>query len=113
MRTTEYLEQLSENEQVTFIIAEARNDENTPLQHLEYRTTPVRCVWEWARNEKLANYIVTIKDHPPIDMTGTWVNWHKKGRLKCCVLISEETLHALYSEKQANDMIEFYERSVK
>lgn len=110
MRTTEYLETLDSNEQVTFIIAEAQKDEHTPFYSTVYRTTPIRSAWEWAKCESLENHLVMMKDHPPIDVNGAWHNWYKDGRLKCCVLISEETLRTQYSEKQAQDMIAHYEK---
>lgn len=110
MRLNKYLNGLNENDRVTFIIAKAVKDEHTPFYHTEYETTPVRVAREWKEWELGQNYIIANENHPPVDITGTWVNWYNRGDLKCSVLISEETLRTMYSENQAEDMIKFYDK---
>ena len=110
MRLKEYLNGLNESDQVTFIIAKAVKDERSPFYHTEYKTTPMKCVWEWSAWEDGHDYIIANENHPPIDITGTWVNWYNRGDLKCSVIISEETLRTLYKDEQAERMIKFYDK---
>lgn len=115
MTVREYLQKQSKNTQVTFIIAHAVKDENTPFNHYEYKTTPIFAVWEWQEKSTWYDrYIVVNADHPPIDITGGWVNWYKAGRLKCIVITTEEDIRAnCGGEKQTQDMIAYYKRTVK
>ena len=113
MRLKDYLNELGKNDSVTFIIAEAQKDKHTPFTSYVYRGTPIRTVWEWEEATSMMDYIVVNKDHSPIDITGHWCRSYKAGHLKCCVLTSEETMFQMYSEKQAKDMIDYYERTVK
>lgn len=112
MRVRDYLNTVSGN--VTFIIVRAEKDEQSPFYHNIYQTTPIRQVWEWEESTSgLLDMLVVNKDCEPIDITGVWQNWYRKGGLKCCMIESEETLHTMYSETQAEDMINHYEKTVK
>lgn len=114
MTVREYLETLSNNENVTFVKMEAEKDDTSPFMNEVYKTTPVRTVWEWKEATSILDYIVVNKDHAPIDVTGNWSNWYKKGMLKCCMITTKETIYQLYpSKEQAERMIKYYEKSVK
>ena len=110
MRLNKYLNGLNENDRVTFVIAKAEKRDWGPGHDTVYHTTPVRVAREWKEWEAGQNYIVANEDHPPVDISGTFVNWYNRGDLKCCVLISEDTLRVMYGEKQAEDMIKFYDK---
>lgn len=113
MTIREYLEQIGRTD-VTFIISHAVKDENTPFYHSEYKTAPVRHSNEWLQGDGfIDNHIVINADHPPIDVTGTWLNWYKNGHLQCAVVTTEADLLTLYSEKQARDMIAMYDWEVR
>lgn len=114
MTIREYLQKSQFNvADVTFIVQRAVKDENTPFYHDEYWTTPVRSVREWLEGEGFVDtHIVINADHPPIDVTGTWGNWYKMGRLRCVVVTTEEELIKHYGEKQGKDMVAFYKRTV-
>lgn len=114
MKVKDYLNQLDDNADVTFIIVGAEKDNHSPSYHNVYRTTPIRACWDWKESTSgLLDMIVMNKDCEPIDITGGWQNWYRKSMLKCCMVESEETLHTMYSENQANDMIKYYEKNVK
>ena len=114
MKLREWLEaQKSENTTATFVIAKAVKDEASPLYHFEYRGTPIRAIWEWLQGETADKYIVINKNHPPIDITGNWVRAYNRGDLNCCVITTEQDLFTMYSEKQAKEMIEYYDREVR
>lgn len=118
MNAREYLEKQAKNQQITFVIARAVKDEATPFYHYEYRTTPIRAAWEWLREDGSGrrfgdNYLVINADHPPVDITGLWVRNYKAGHLSCAVLTTEADLRTMYSEKQAADMIAYYNKTVK
>ena len=112
MNIREYLEKTAKPE-ATFIIQKAVKNENAPGYHNEYKTTPVRHKSEWLRGEGfIDNYIVIKADHPPIDVTGAWHNWHKGGSLGCAMVTTEADLLTHYGEKQGHRMIAYYEREV-
>ena len=96
MTRYEWLENQNKNEDVTFIIAKAVKDDYSPMYHTEYRTTPIRPVYEWLRFDD--RYVVLNTDHPPIDVTGNWGKWYKRGRLKCAVITTIEDLYKMYGE---------------
>ena len=118
MNLKEYLNGLKENDKVTFIIAEPLKEVLNSFNEYRYKTTPIRCVWEWLQGTfstgyTFEDYLVVNKDHPPIDITGNWVNWYNRDDLKCCMITKREDMYKMYSEKQANDMIAWYEKTVK
>lgn len=114
MTIREYLQknEFDNSADVTFIVQRAVKDDGSPY-HSEYRTTSVRTVLEWLEGEEFVDaYIVINADHPPIDVSGTWNNWYKKGLLRCAVVTTEEELLKLYGENQGRDMVDFYKRTV-
>lgn len=114
MKIREYLEKIEKHTDVTFIIQRSIKDDHAPFYHNEFQTTPIRTNQEWLEGEGfIDNHIVINQDHPPIDVTGTWVNWYMAGRLKCAVVTTEEDLIRHYGEKQGRDMIAYYNRTVK
>jgi hypothetical protein len=113
MKLREWLEAKGQNEQATFVIAKAVKDEQSPMYRYEYRETPIRTVWEWLGGETADKYIVINPDHPPIDIAGHWVRHYNKGWLKCCVITTEQDLYTKYSEKQAKEMLEWYDKEVR
>lgn len=106
MTRIQWLETLNKNENVTFIIMKAVKDDYSPMYHAEYRTTPIRGVYEWLQSED--GYIVINRDHPPIDVTGNWEKWYRGGRLKCAIITTEDDLYKMYGDKQGEEMIEYY-----
>lgn len=113
MRLRELLEGYNENKQLTFIIAKAIKDEASPLYHFEYKTTPIRSIWEWKRGESADKYIVIKREHPPIDITGSWHNFYSRGDLLCCMVTTEEDMKLKYSEKQAMEMIRWFDEEAR
>lgn len=113
MNAREYLEKMDINSPVTFVIARAVKDEATPFYHYEYRTTPIRSAWDWLSGVWADQYLVVNDDHPPVDITGHWVKAYQAGRLSCATLTTEADLRTMYSEKQAADMIAYYNKTVK
>ena len=113
MTAREFLTKYCTNEEVTFIIQHAVKDEHSPFYNNTYSTTPMRRDWEWQRHIWLDSYIVIKADHPPIDVTGAWLNRYNAGHLKCAMLTTEADLIRHYGEKQGRDMIEWYKRTVK
>lgn len=111
MLVKDYLEGMK-NENVTFTIMKTMKDEDTHLHSEMYYQTPIRTAYEWMEGNIL-DYIVIKKDSCPIDVSGIWDSWYKRGQLKCCIITKEETLRSMYSEKQANNMIEYYRNTVK
>ena len=62
MRLRDYLKELNDSQDVTFVIAEARQDENTPFMDTIYKTTPIRHVWEWNQATRMIEwYEKTVK----------------------------------------------------
>lgn len=96
MTRQEWLENLNKYDEVTFIIAKAVKDDNSPMYHTEYRTTPIRAVYEWLHRED--EYVVINTDHAPIDVTGNWGKWYRSGRLKCAIITTKEDLYKMYGE---------------
>ena len=107
MTRKEWLETLNKNEDVTFIIAKAVKDDYSPMYHKEYRTTPVRAVYEWLQGED--GYVVLNPDHSQIDVTGNWGKWYRNGRLKCAVITTKEDLYTMYGDKQGEEMLKHYD----
>lgn len=105
MKVKEWLQSKGENESVTFIIAKAAEE-----QRYEYKTTPIRPVWEWLHFNRIAeNYIIINADHPPIDFSGSWMNQYNRGQLRCAIIVSIEDVYKIYSERQAEDIIKYYD----
>lgn len=111
MTRTEWLNTLNKNEEVTFIIAKAVKDDCSGMYHHEYRTTPIRPVYEWLQSED--GYVVINTDHPPIDISGSWDKWYRSGRLKCAVITTDDDLYKLYGDKQGDEMIAYYDRKCR
>ena len=113
MKLTEWLQNKGKNDTATFIIAKAVKDDSSPFYNFEYRTTPIRTVWEWLEGDTGEKYIVIKADHPPIDVTGNWINHYKKGNLLCAMVTTEKDMFTKYSEKQAEDMLDYYDKEVR
>lgn len=113
MKLTEWLQNKGKNESATFVIAKAVKDDSSPLYYFEYKTTPIRTVWEWLEGNTGEEYIVINADHPPIDVTGNWVRHYKNGWLQCAMITTEQDMFTKYSGKQAQDMIEWYDKEVR
>lgn len=118
MTTREYLQKIQEKNgtcrDVTFIIARAVKDTHSPFYHHEFYGTPIRSVSEWLRwgDEFLDEHLVINADHPPIDVTGHWINKYKRGWVSCAMLTTEADLQLLYPGQQAVDMANYYRRTV-
>ena len=113
MKVREYLQNFPDAQEVTFIRQVAVKSEGAPGFHYEYRTTAIRCVWEWLRNDSVCDSLVINADHPPIDVTGVWQNRYKKGHLKCAMVTTEAELRKMYIPEQADSMIAYYKRTVR
>lgn len=111
MKLNEFLQKDKRND-YTFTIAKAVKDDETPFYHNEFYQTPIRFIDEWI-DSNLKDYIVINPDSCPIDISGTWQNWYKHGRLNCAIITTEKDLYAEYSEQQAQDMIEYYDKKIK
>ena len=111
MTRKEWLKTLSKNEEVTFIIARAIKDDYSPMYHKEYRTTPIRPVYEWLQSED--GYVVINADHPPIDVTGNWGKRYNSGRLKCAIITTEDDLCKMYGDKQGLEMLKHYDGIIR
>ena len=85
----------------------------TPFYHDEYKTTPIYTVREWLEGKTADTYIVIKADHPPIDVTGIWLNWYNIKDLSCCMITTEQDLYTQYGESQGKDMINFYDRKMR
>ena len=112
MKLKDFLKHFNENESFTFVIAKAVKDEHAPGHHFEYRTTPIRSIWEWLRGEDMEKYIVINPSHPPIDVTGNWVNSYERCWLHCCIITTEFDLNTLYSGEQYERMLKHYDEKV-
>lgn len=113
MKLREFLQENGRNIQYTLVIQKTVKDEHSPFYHDEYKTTPIYSTWEWLQSSCIDKYIVINRDHPPIDVTGCWLNWYNKGNLGCCVVTTEEDLILHYGEKQGKDMIDYYDRKIR
>lgn len=113
MKLREFLEEAGQNSQYTFVIQKAVKDEGSPFYNSEYTTTPIYTTWEWLRMPCIDKYIVIKRDHPPIDVTGGWLNWYNKGHLGCCMVTTEQDLLTHYGERQGRDMIAYYDREMR
>ena len=113
MKLTEWLQSKGQNDSATFVIAKAARWEGAPGHTFEYKTTPIRTVWEWLEGNTGEKYIVINANHPPIDVTGNWVRWYEKGRVLCAMITTEEDVRTIYSEKQAEDMLDMWDREVR
>ena len=112
MKLREWLDRQGTTD-VTFIIAKAVKDERSPMYHNEYRETSISQVWELKRSPWVDKYIVINANHPPIDITGSWVSKFNKGHLKCAIITTEQDLHTLYCGEQAESMISYYDKTVR
>jgi hypothetical protein len=113
MKLREFLEETGRNSQYTFVIQKTVKDEHSPFYNDEYKTTPIWSTWEWLQGTAIDKYIVIKRDHPPIDVTGGWLNWYYKGHLGCCMVTTEQDLLLRYGEKQGREMIEYYDRKMR
>lgn len=107
MLVREYLKELKENQEVTFVIVKAVKDEETPFYHNQFYQTPIRLASEWMEGFD-DTYIVVKKDTCPIDINGIWDTWYEKSRIKCAMIMKKSELRKQYSGKQAETMIEYY-----
>lgn len=114
MKVREYLSNFNENEKVTFIIARARKDAATQYHHAEYKTTPIRAIWEWKYADVMEYHILNHKQYP-IDWLGggEWKHRVERGDLISMLVISNEDLETLYNPKQAAEMVAYIEGKIK
>lgn len=115
MTVKEYFNRyLKDNDSVTFIVAKAEKDKATPFYHQVYSTTPIYCVWEWLKNDKMVDYIVLNDKQAPIDwLSGAmWNNQFNCGHLTSMLIISKEELHKLYSKEQADSIEKYIENKI-
>lgn len=117
MKVKEYLQLIGKTENssdsLTFVISRAVKDDNTPYYHEEYRTTPIRSIWEWCESD-IMNYIVLNPTQPPIDwLTTGWNNRYKRGDLMSMLVIPKEDLYLIYPQKQADELIIFIDKKIK
>lgn len=97
----------------TFTIMKSVKDDNTPFYHDEFRQTPIRDIKEWLDGTAIDKYIVITPNSMPIDITGCWCNWYKRGDLICCIVTTIEDLKLHYGDgKQLKDTIEYYNKKV-
>ena len=115
MTAREWLKKQENNINVTFIIAEAHKDKNSPFYDYLYRNTPIRAAWEWLQWPDFGKKDLVINaDHPPIDIAGHWGRDYKAGRLKCAMIVDLDEMHKTYpSEEQYKSMISYYNRNVR
>ena len=113
MKLKEWLQSKGKYDNATFIIERIVKDDNTPFYHEEYRTTPIRTVEEWLGSTTAEKYIVIKADQAPLDISGNWTNWYKGGHLHCAVITTEEDVYTHYSETQAKEMLEWYDKKVR
>ena len=99
------------NTQLTFIVAEEFKATSHPGYDTYYRTTPVRAIWEWITSPLMDEWIMVNENHPPIDSTNVWHRWHKSGML-CFMVQKKEDVYKHYNEKQAAEMIEYWEEEI-
>lgn len=114
MKAKEFIQQLPIGD-VTFVIKKAVKDANSPFYHDEYETTSMCKTWEFTRETWLDRYIVVNPDHPPVDVTGHWVNAWKRGFLRCMMITTEEDLARHYKKPgdQYERMLEWYDKIAK
>lgn len=110
MKVKEYFKKYNVNGDVTFIIAKAEKDSNTPFYHSVYETTPMQHVSRWCESD-VAEYIVLNDHQTPIDwLSGAkWKTQYDSGWLKCMLVIAKDDLVTMYSEKQAEGIAQFCE----
>jgi hypothetical protein len=95
----------------TFTVAKSVKDDNTPFYHDWFRQTPVRDIKEWLDGTSIDKYIVINPDSMPIDITGNWCNWYKRGDLVCCIVTTIEDLELQMKDKdQLARMIKYYNK---
>jgi hypothetical protein len=116
MKVKEYLKKYNVTGDVTFIIAKAEKDENTPFYHSAYVTTPItHATWLEDKCPRMLDYVVLNDHQPPIDwLSGS--NWnmpYSKGWLRCMLVTTEEELKKMYSEEQAKSIERFCETQFK
>lgn len=112
MKVRDYLNKLSGNPDVTFIITRAVKDDNTPFFHAEYRETPIWKAKDWLEciNENLLDAIILNDNHPAFHwLCGVDWNIHiKGGSLKCMLIIYPEDMDKLFPGKaQQASMIRY------
>ena len=120
MNLRRFLELKSENTkrkeytQFTFTVMKAVKDEPTPFYHFEYYQTPIRDIKDWLEGSAIENYIIVTPDSMPIDITGCWCNWYKRGELVCCIVTTVEALELKYKDKdQLKRILESYDKNAK
>ena len=116
MTVKEYFDMyLQKNDHVTFIITRAEKDTTTPFYHNVYTTTPIFCVWEWLKNDKMMDCIILNDKQPPIDwLSGAiWNNMFNRNDLDCMLVISRDELYTLYSKEQADSLERFIDKTIR
>lgn len=114
MLVRDYLKNFDQYKQVTFIKARARKDAHTPGYHPEYQTTPIRTIQEYRDSKVMDCYLLNTKQCPIDWMSGApWANDFNAGRLISLLVISDEDIKLLYSEKQAMDTIAYIDTKIQ
>ena len=97
----------------TFVISKAVKEEHAPGYYYGYVGTPLRTIHEWMHYDMVDKYIVINPKHPPIDIPGHWVHQYDKGWINCCIITTEEDMRTMYSETQAQQMLDWYDDLVR
>lgn len=112
MKVKDYLKTHKWSE-ISFIITKAVKDDATPFFHPEYKTS--RLFHNFDNISYYDDYLILNDKAMPIDwLSGApWGNAVRKGEAKCLLIINREELITLYSEDQANSIIEYIDSKIK
>ena len=112
MKVKDYL-QTHEWSEVSFIIAKAVKDDNTPFYHPEYKTSALFHKFE--DMSYYNEYLILNDKAMPLDwLSGSpWGNAVRSGWAKCLLVINWKDLTTLFCEEQANSIIEYIDSKIK
>lgn len=111
-------------ELLAFQIAENKMDKNN-FPYWVYHSSPCRNVREWYGLDytdpkkrvraKIFDYIVLNPQTYDISwLSGaSWNNWIKHGHMKMMLVVSKEELLKQYSERQAEELVNFIDKVIK
>jgi len=116
MKVKDYFKKyLSANDNVTFIIAEAQKDDNTPFYHPVYKDTPISKVGDCIKHGWYLELNV-LNDHqmPIVWLSGAdWTNWIEKGVTTSFLAISDEDMLLMFSEEQAQHTFDYIDKKIE
>lgn len=109
MKVKEYLQNVKGYQDVTFIKVIVSEHGAT-----SYKTTTIQQASEW-QNSPLREFYILNDNQPPLEwLSGSVLsNRFKSGALLCMLIVSEDDLYMLYSEKQAKEIIEYIDGVIK